>query len=106
MIELRAQGAYRATATAQVILQTATSRAILIGSGLRAPSGGDHELWVIRGDQKIPAGLLRGDETGRLITALDPALLAGSPPDALAVPPEPSGGGPAPRGPIVMLGPI
>ena len=103
-IRLAAQGDSRSSA--HVLLHASDGRALLIGDGLRAPSGGDYELWVIRGERKIAAGLLRGDERGRLLTAIDPALLQGGPPDAIAVTLEPAGGGPSPRGPIVMLGTI
>jgi len=91
---------------ANIILHTGDQRAFLVGGGLAAPSGKDYELWLIRGDQKIPAGLLRGDAKGALLTAIDPALLAGPAPDAIAVTLEPAGGGPAPRGPIVLVGKI
>jgi len=94
------------TTVANVILHTGDQRAFLVGQGLSAPSGKDFELWFIRGDQKIAAGLLRGDGTGALLTAIDPKLLTGAPPDAIAVTLEPAGGGDAPRGPIVLVGKI
>jgi hypothetical protein len=81
-------------------------KAFVLGRGLQAPSGRDYELWVIRGDRKIPAGLLRGDATGALVTAIDPALLAGGAPDAIAVTLEAAGGRPQPEGPIVLVGKI
>ena len=68
--------------------------------------GRDYELWLIRGTRKIPAGLLRGDTTGTLITALDPALLREGLPDALAVTLESAGGHEQPQGPIVAVGKI
>lgn len=103
-IRMQAQGGH--PASAHVILNAADHRAILVGDGLRAKAGGDYQLWVIRGDRKISAGLLRGDDGGKLLTAIDPALLAEAPPDAFAVTVEPLGGVAAPSGPIVLLGAI
>jgi len=39
-------------------------RAYLLGRNLSAPSGKDYELWMIRGDKKIPAGLLHAEAGG------------------------------------------
>lgn len=95
-----------ATATAKVLFDPGVQRGYLIGQGLQAPTGKDYELWLIRGDQKIPAGLLRGQPRGALVAAIDPGLLAGPLPDAIAVTLEPTGGGTAPTGPIVLVGKI
>ena len=104
VVGLSAQGG--GTLSARVILHVGERRAYLVGRGLSAPAGQDYELWLIRGDRKIAAGLLRGGDGGQLVTAVDPGLLAEGAPDALAVTLEPAGGGPAPRGPIVLLGAI
>jgi anti-sigma-K factor RskA len=94
------------TAQANVIYHSGEKRAYLLGSNLSAPSGKDYELWMIRGDKKIPAGLLHADAAGVLISAVDPALLAEGPPDAMAVTLETAGGRPQPEGPIVLVGKI
>ncbi len=105
LVALAPQGG--AASTANMIFHAESQRAFLVAKGLRAPTGKDYELWFIRGDQKIAAGLLRGDDhRGALLTAIDPALLAGAPPDAVAVTLEPAGGGPQPLGPIVLVGKI
>ena len=104
VVGLSAQGG--GALSARVILHVGERRAYLVGRGLSAPAGQDYELWVIRGDRKIAAGLLRGGDGGQLVAAVDPGLLAEGAPDALAVTLEPAGGGPVPRGPIVLLGAI
>jgi hypothetical protein len=95
-----------ARASANVIVRAGDARAFLVGHNLAAPSGRDYELWMIRGEKKIPAGLLRGDATGALVTALDPALLREGLPDAMAVTLESAGGHDQPQGPIVAVGKI
>jgi hypothetical protein len=102
LVGLAAQGA--AAASANVILGSA--RAFVVGRGLMAPAGKDYELWMIRGDRKIPAGLLRGGADGALVSVIDPELLAGGAPDAIAVTLEAAGGKPQPEGPIVLVGKI
>jgi anti-sigma-K factor RskA len=102
LVQLAQQGG--ATATASVIWHP--DKAFVLGRGLAAPSGRDYQLWVIRGARKIPAGLLRGDAGGALVTAIDPALLAGGAPDAFAVTLEVAGGKPQPEGPVVLVGKI
>lgn len=100
LIALEAQGG--ATQTARLIYNPA-GQGFLVGGGMLAPAGKDYELWVIRGDRKLPAGLLKGASEGALVAAIDPTLLAGGSPDAIAVTLEPAGGGSAPRGPIVLV---
>jgi hypothetical protein len=95
-----------AAASANVILRAGDEHAYLVGRNLAAPVGHDYELWLIRGARKIPAGLLHGDASGGLITALDPALLREGLPDALAVTLETTGGHEQPQGPIVAVGKI
>jgi hypothetical protein len=88
---------------AVALIDAAGGRAVLVGHGLAAPAGMDYELWVIRGARKLPAGLLRLDASGALALSVDYTLLADGV-DALAVTLEPTGGSPAPTGPIVLLG--
>ena len=91
---------------ASVMFNAESQRAFVVGHGLAAPTGKDYELWIIRGDQKIPAGLLHGDATGgAILAAIDPKLLATAP-DAIAVTLEATGGAPQPLGPIVLVGKI
>jgi anti-sigma-K factor RskA len=91
---------------ANIIFHSLDKQAFVVGGGLSAPSGKDYELWLIRGDKKIPAGLLKGKSDQPLVAAIDGALLAEGPPDAIAVTLEPEGGGEQPRGPIVLVGKI
>jgi anti-sigma-K factor RskA len=91
--------------TARLIYNPA-GQGFLVGGGLHAPEGKDYELWVIRGDRKLPAGLLKGAGSGGLVAAIDPALLNGGSPDAVAITLEPVGGSPQPRGPIILVGKI
>jgi anti-sigma-K factor RskA len=93
-------------ALGKVVFDPEDRKGYFVGHGLQAPSGKDYELWLIRGEQKIAAGLLRGAPQGALVAAIDPGLLAGAPPDAIAVTLEPAGGGTAPTGPIVLVGKI
>jgi hypothetical protein len=104
LVTLAQQGG--ASASVHVILHPVDAKAFVLGRGLAAPSGKDYELWMIRGDRKIPAGLLRGDASGALITAIDPTLLREGAPDAIAVTLEAAGGKPQPEGPIVLVGKI
>jgi hypothetical protein len=46
---------------------------------------------VIRGDRKLPAGLLRTQPTGAILARIDAALVSDGPPDALAVTVESAG---------------
>ena len=78
--------------------------AVVVLSGLMPHTGKDYELWVIRGKDKIAAGMLHGDRNGALIARVDPSALAGGAPDAFAVTLEPAGGGTSPRGPIMLVG--
>jgi hypothetical protein len=89
-----------------VIWHAGVKRGYVLGRGLAAPAGKDYELWVIRGARKIPAGILHGDATGALVSAIDPTLLQEGAPDAIAVTLEATGGRPQPEGPIVLVGKI
>jgi anti-sigma-K factor RskA len=102
LVGLAAQGS--AVASANVILGKST--AYLLGRGLTAPAGKDYQLWMIKGAQKIPAGLLRGGHDGAVVSAIDPALMRDGAPDAIAVTLEAAGGRPQPEGPIVLVGKI
>jgi anti-sigma-K factor RskA len=88
---------------AVALVNVAAHRAVVVGTGLVPQEGKDYELWVIRGDQKLAAGLMRGGPSGTVTVEVDPRLLA-SGLDALAVTLEPAGGGEQPRGPILLVG--
>jgi len=95
------------TQTANVIFAPDTHEAYVVGHGLAAPADKDFELWLIRGDRKIAAGLLKGNgEGGSLIAQIAPEVLGATPPDAFAVTLEPKGGGEQPRGTLVLVGKI
>jgi len=89
--------------SARALVNLDSRAAVLYAAGPPAPQGKDYELWIIRGDKKLPAGLLRTQAAGAILARIDPALLAERP-DALAVTVEPLGGAPQPLGPIVLVG--
>ena len=86
-------------ATALVDLPSHSGMVML--DGLVPATDKDYELWVIRGSEKKPAGLLRAGD--HLLARIDPALLTNGA-DAFAVTLEPAGGSLAPRGPILLVG--
>jgi anti-sigma-K factor RskA len=90
---------------AVAILDVTGGRALISSSSLPAVAGRDYQLWVIRGaGPPRPAGFLR--VSGRAAAGeIDPALLRGPPPDALAVSLEPAGGSPAPTQ-VLMVGKV
>lgn len=101
VVALNAQGGRAHGGSAIVNLEQ--KRVVIVATGLTVEAGKDYELWVIRGEHKLAAGLLHGGERGQAIARVDPALL-GDGADALAVTLEPAGGGPVPQGPVVLLG--
>ena len=90
---------------ANVILNQADKKAVVVAGALRAQKDRDYELWIIRGNEKIAAGLLHGDNQGRAIAEVDGKLLAAGV-DAFAVTLEANGGGTSPKGPIVLVGAV
>jgi anti-sigma-K factor RskA len=107
LVALAQQGGETAAANvaANIIWHSGVKRGYVVGRGLAAPAGKDYELWVIRGERKIPAGILHGDASGALLSAIDPRLLQDGAPDAIAVTLE-AGEQKEPRGPIVLVGKI
>jgi anti-sigma-K factor RskA len=85
---------------ATALVDMGQKRGMLVVGGMAPQPGKDYELWVIKGTEKKAAGLLRGN--GEMIALIDPKLLAAGA-DAIAITLEPAGGGPAPRGPAVMV---
>jgi anti-sigma-K factor RskA len=89
---------------ASAIYNPQQGHAMVVASGLMPHDGKDYELWVIRGKDKLRAGVFHGDASGALIARVDPKLLAKGAPDAFAFTLEPAGGGDSPRGPIMLVG--
>lgn len=105
LIQLAAQGGvpYRASA----LLNSPREEGILLASALEPQAGKDYQLWLIRGDQKISAGLLPSDTAGLpTLARISRDLLASGAPDAFAITVEPAGGMPQPTGPIVLVGKV
>ncbi len=105
LIQLAAQGdvPYRASA----LMNGSEGEAMVVSSALAPQAGKDYQLWLIRGDEKISAGLLATDaEASATLAHIDPSLMRDGTPDAIAVTVEPAGGMPQPTGPIVLLGKI
>jgi len=90
---------------AVVIFDPWANKAAILAHGFAAQPGKDYELWVIKGDMKKAAGLLKADATGAVAAIIDPMVLEGGV-DAFAVTLEPEGGGESPRGPILMVGAV
>jgi anti-sigma-K factor RskA len=103
VVALAPQEGARARATAIVNLDGKT--AYLVGGGLTPQGGKDYEMWVIRGDKKLPAGLVHSDASGGAVVALAKDALSGGV-DAIAVTLEPAGGGAQPQGPILLVGTV
>jgi anti-sigma-K factor RskA len=103
LVPLEAQPGQAGRAVA--ILDPAGGRAFVVSSSLPPQPGKDYQLWVIRGAAApLPAGFLRRAERGAA-GEIDPALLRGAPPDALAVSLEPTGGSPAPTQ-VLLVGKV
>lgn len=105
LVALAPQGG--ATTSANLIYHADETRAFLVGSGLTPPPGKTLQLWVIRGEQQIPSGILLGDATGALLLGVNPAPFGGSV-DAFGVTVESVGGGATStnHGPVVLYGKI
>lgn len=104
LVQLAAQGAepYRASA----ILNPDQRSAMILTRELKPQQGKDYQLWLIRGEEKIPAGILRTDAAGTTLARISEEALRAGRPDAFAVTIEPQGGMPQPTGPIILLGKV
>jgi len=104
LVQLAPQGAdpYHASA----ILNPERRSAMILARALAPQQGKDYQLWLIRGDEKVPAGILRTDADGATLARISEEVLRGGPPDAFAVTIEPQGGMPQPTGPIILLGKV
>lgn len=104
LIQLAAQGqeAYRASA----LLNPGEKSGMILTTALKPVQGKDYQLWLIRGEEKISAGILRTDPSGATLARISEQVLAAGRPDAFAVTIEPPGGMPQPTGPIILLGKV
>ena len=89
---------------ARALLNVEQQKGMLLSGSLAPQPGKDYELWIIRGDRKLPAGLLRAGPSGVVLASIDPQLLASGRPDAVAVTLEVQGGALQPTGPILLVG--
>ena len=104
LVQLAAQGGedYHASA----LLNPGTRNAMILTTALKPLQDKDYQLWLIRGNEKISAGVLRTDPSGATLARISDEVLAGGRPDAFAVTIEPQGGMPQPTGPIILLGKV
>lgn len=88
--------------TLRVVYSESEDRAALVGAGLD-PAGTDstYQLWAIRGDEPLSAGVFDPDDPGDVDTSVE---LPAERPDLWAVTIEPDGGSPAPTGDILFSG--
>jgi anti-sigma-K factor RskA len=94
------------TARAVAVYDAAEGRALILSSSLPPLEGKSYQLWVIRGTAPPrPAGFLQPGAGGVAAGEVEPSLVQGAPPDALAVSLEPAGGSPSPTQ-ILMVGKI
>ncbi len=88
-----------------VILNRSKHKAMVFAKSLGVVANRDYELWIIRGNDKIPAGLLKVEAGGSALALIDDKLLdAGI--SAFAVTLEAAGGGAVPKGPLVLVGAV
>ena len=76
------------------------------GSHIEIANDRDYQLWMIRGEEKISAGLLVTQAGGGGTLRVAAELLEVGAPDAFAISIEPKGGMPQPTGPIVLVAPV
>jgi anti-sigma-K factor RskA len=88
------------------LLNVQQQRAMVLISALAPTVGKDYELWIIRANTPIPAGILKPGRDGRVIAEVDPALLRAGQPDVFAVTVEPPGGSPAPTSAPFLAGQV
>jgi len=104
LVKLAPQGAEPWYASA--LLNPDQRSAMVLTRELKPQQGKDYQLWLIRGDEKISAGILRTDAAGTTLARISDQALSGGRPDAFAVTIEPEGGMPQPTGPIILLGKV
>ena len=96
----------RPQASARLFADPDAVSAVLVVSGLSPnPAGSVYQLWLIRGDIVVGAGLFHVDAAGRATARVHSSDRVGRY-DALGVSIEPEGGSEQPTGDIVLLGTI
>lgn len=86
--------------SARLVYTSSGGRAVVIADGMSAPPEGYvYELWQVRGDDAVSAGLFTPDEDGLVREAADVDLAPG---DVVAVTVEPAGGSDAPTTPMIL----
>lgn len=91
-------------ARAKVFWSDRAKRGVLVAGNLvPLPAGKQYELWVFSKGKPVPAGVFDADTSGRALVE-SPDLSAIDSAENFAVTVEPTGGVPAPTGPIVLLG--
>ena len=91
-------------ARATLTVASESNSATFVASNLpRLNADQVYQLWIIRGDQPLSAGIFEVDENGRVILNVDPTLAATF--DAVGVSIEPAGGSETPTpDQIILLG--
>jgi hypothetical protein len=96
----------RPQANARLFADPESVSAVLVVSGLAPnPAGSVYQLWLIRGDVLVGAGLFHVDAAGRATARVHSSEQVGGY-EALGVSIEPDGGSDQPTGDIVLLGTI
>jgi len=75
-----------------VVIFNPRGRALFLGKSFAAQETQDYELWLLRGDKAIAAGLLPPGADGRVFAEVPPGLLTGGRPGGFAVSIEKKGG--------------
>jgi len=103
VVDLAPQASFNSAGS--VILNRSKHKAVLFAKSLSPVANRDYEIWVIRAGSKVPAGLLKVEPSGSGLALIDDQLLQAGV-DLFAITLEPAGGGPTPRGPLVMVGEV
>ena len=91
-------------ARAKVFWSPRAKRGVLVAGNLQPlPAGKQYELWVFSNGKPVPAGVFDADLQGRALVE-SPELPSVDAAQNFAVTVEPTGGVPAPTGPIVLVG--
>ncbi len=85
-----------------VVIFNPRGRALFLGKSFPGQPTRDYELWLIRGDKAVAAGILPTTPDGRVFADVRPELLTGARPAAFAVSIEKKGGTDVPTRVIFM----
>jgi anti-sigma-K factor RskA len=90
-----------------VVIFNARGRALFLGKSFPGQPTRDYELWVLRGDKTVAAGLLPTGPDGRVFADVRPEALTAGHPQKFAISIEQKGGErDAPKGPVIFLGAV